>query len=221
MKVLGIDCSSSIMSVSLKDEKRLFESSIQDGFKNSENLMPLIDSLFKMSGIEAGSLDLIAVASGPGSFTGLRIAMSTAKGIAFGTNTPIISVSTLEAYSSGHEYFDGLIVPVIDARKKRFFAAAFNNSNRVMKDRDIAAEELLKELDSYPSLLITGPDSDLFSHFSEKNTKIKIDRSFSTTSATRVIELGIKYYESKGPDSTGSGPVYLRKSEAEISMFGE
>lgn len=221
MKVLGIECSSSIMSVSLKDDKRLFESSIQDGFKNSENLMPLIDHLFSISSLSASDLDLIAVAAGPGSFTGLRIAMSTAKGISFGTDTPIVSVPTLEAYALGLGDSHDVIVPVIDARKKRFFASAFLEGKRLMEDRDIGAEDLLNELKEHTSITITGPDAHFFTDLSENDTRIKIDRNFSTTSATRVIELGMNYFNQNGPDPSGSGPVYLRKSEAEISMFGE
>lgn len=220
MNTLSIDCSSSIMSVSLESGERLFELSIQDGFKNSEYLMPVIDSLFKTSEITNGDLDLIAVASGPGSFTGLRIAMSTAKGIAYGSNAHIISVPTLDAYGHGMDYFDGVVVPVIDARKKRFYSAVFKQGLRIVDDMDISSEDLLNSLKKENKILITGPDCNLFTSLAE-NSRIYIDKRFTSTASTAVLHLGKVKYDKKGPDAHGSGPVYIRKSEAEISLFGE
>jgi len=221
MNTLAIDCSSSIMSVSLESDERLFEFSIRDGFKNSEYLMPVIDSLCKTANISNGDMDLIAIASGPGSFTGLRIAMSTAKGIAYGSSADLISVPTLDAYSFGYNFFDGAVVPVIDARKKRFYCSIFENGDRKDKDRDISPDHLIDYLESYKRILITGPDCQLFSSFAEKDNRIYIDSQFTSTASTSVLRLGKEKHRLNGPDLHGSGPVYIRKSEAEISLYGE
>ena len=221
MNTLAIDCSSSIMSVSLESGDRLFETSIRDGFKNSEYLMPIIESLFKTADISNGDLDLIAVASGPGSFTGLRIAMSTAKGIAYGSGADLISVSTLDAYSLGYDFFDGVVVPVIDARKKRFYCSIFEYGIRKEKDMDISSENLFNYLDGSKKILITGPDCLLFSSFAQNENRIFIDKSFTSTASTAVLRLGKEKHSKTGPDPHGTGPVYVRKSEAEISLFGE
>lgn len=221
MTVLGIDCSSAIMSVSLKQDERLFEVSIQDGFRNSEYLMPLVDHLFRISAIKPSDLDLIGVASGPGSFTGLRIAMSTAKGISFGTGCQIVSVPTLDAYAMGNDLFRGAVVPVIDARKNRFFASIFLDGVKIEKDLDIPGKDLLLLLEKYDSVLITGPDCALFSSLEKNTEKILIDNNFATNPATHIIKKAMELFEKKGADSKETGPVYLRRSEAEISMFGE
>ena len=221
MNTLGIDCSSSIMSVSLEIENRLFESSIQDGFKNSENLMPLIDSLFKISRFKASDLDLVSVSLGPGSFTGLRIGMSTAKGIAMGSGAALVTVPTMDAYSFGYNFFEGAVIPVIDARKKRVYCAIFHNGLRKGDDLDIIPENLIESLRDYNKILITGPDSKIFYNLAQKNNRIYIDSNFSTTSSSKILKLGKEKFLRDGADNHAVGPLYIRKSEAEISLYGE
>ncbi|MBB6478691.1 tRNA (adenosine(37)-N6)-threonylcarbamoyltransferase complex dimerization subunit type 1 TsaB [Spirochaeta isovalerica] len=221
MTILGIDCSASVLSVSLKVEKRLFETAVHDGFKHSENLMVQIEHLFKLSNLESRDLDLIAVAAGPGSFTGLRIAMSTAKGLALGAQCDLVSLSTLDVYASIREDFDGLVVPVIDAKKKRFYSAVYKKGNKLTSELDIEAETLLKTLDLSENILFTGPDALFFEKYKEKDNRINIDRYFSSVTATPLIKLGYEKWKEHGADPHGSGPVYIRKSEAEISMFGD
>lgn len=216
MIVLGIDCSSSMMSLSLKKNKSLYEIVVHDGFKHSENLMPQIDSLFKMASLSPEDLELIAVASGPGSFTGLRIAMSTAKGLAFGASANIVSVSTLDAYANTYSYFDGAVIPVIDAKKKRFYSSVYFKQEKKDIDLDISAEELLEKVKDYTKILITGPDAHMFTDIAATDARIVLDKSFSSTTATEVIKLGIEKFEKDGSDPKGAGPVYIRKSEAEI-----
>lgn len=221
MNTLAIDCSASIMSVTLEVDERLFESSIHDGFKNSENLMPLIDSLCKIADFKATGLDLIAVSVGPGSFTGLRIAMSTAKGIAMGSDAALVTIPTLDAYSKGYNYFDGAIVPVIDARKKRVYCSIYQNSIKKEKDLDLSPEKLLELLKDYKKILITGPDSKIFSNMAAKDNRIYIDERFTTTASTTILRMGKEKFLQHGADPDGIGPVYIRKSEAEISLYGE
>ena len=166
MNILALDASTSILSVSLQIGKRLFQSSISDGLKHSENLMPLIDSLLKSAGLKPSELDLLAVPAGPGSFTGLRIALSTAKGIASGSGASLVTVPTLDAYSQGYDFFDGPVIPVIDARKKRIYCSIYIKGEKIDNDLDISPEKLLEKLTEYKKILITGPDSYLFTNIS-------------------------------------------------------
>ncbi len=221
MNTLAIDCSASILSITLEKENSLFESSIRDGFKNSENLMPLIENLFKTAELEPKELDLVVVASGPGSFTGLRIAMSTAKGIAMGTGADLVSVSTLNAYAYGYDFFEGIVVPVIDARKKRYYCSIFEKNVVVKSNMDISAEDLIKYISKYNNIFFTGPDCLEFSHFAENDSRIYIDKAFTSTASSAVLKLGKMKFKENGPDLKSSGPVYIRKSEAEISLLGE
>lgn len=221
MNILGIDCSSSIMSVSLKWENRLFETAVHDGFKHSENLMLQIDQLFNLCRADRKMLDLISVAAGPGSFTGLRIAMAAAKGMSLGTGADIVSVSTLDIYSMNHERFEGIVVPVLDAKKKQVYAALYKNNNKISEELDISPDILLEKLKPFEKILFTGPDAQIFEKYAENDTKIIIDDNFSSLTGTLLITAGEKKLENVGPDTHGSGPIYIRKSEAEISMFGE
>ncbi len=221
MNILAIDTSSSIMSVSLQVEERIFESSIRDGFKHSENLMPLIDHIFLMADIKPNELDLIAVALGPGSFTGLRIGMSTAKGIASATETPLVAIPTLDAYSFGYDFFDGAVIPVIDARKKRVYCSIYSKGEIKEQNLDISIENLMIKLSEYKKILVTGPDSCLFNDISKKDNRIHIDKNFSSTASSAILNLGREKFLSNGADPDSIGPLYIRKSEAEISLYGE
>ena len=221
MNILALDASTSILSVSLQIGKRLFQSSISDGLKHSENLMPLIDSLFKSAGLKPSELDLLAVPAGPGSFTGLRIALSTAKGIASGSGAALVTVPTLDAYSHGYDFFDGPVIPVIDARKKRIYCSIYIKGEKIDNDLDISPEKLLEKLTEYKKILITGPDSYLFTNISEMNNRFFIDKNFTSTASYAILNLGKEKFTKHGADPDGTGPVYIRKSEAELSLYGE
>jgi tRNA threonylcarbamoyladenosine biosynthesis protein TsaB len=127
----------------------------------------------------------------------------------------------LDAYSQGFEYFDGAILPVIDARKKRVYSSIYYKGIKKSKDMDISPEELLELVKDYNKVLITGPGAKLFSNLPEINNRIYIDHSFKSTSSFDILNLGKKKFLEYGTDANGIGPVYLRKSEAEISLYGE
>ena len=121
MNILAIDAATSILSLTLMRDKEYFEYNADRGFRHSELIMPAVDYLFEQAEMKPGDLDLVCTALGPGSFTGLRVGMATAKGICAGTDTPFVAVPTLDVLARPFTLFDGLTVPLIDARKKRFF----------------------------------------------------------------------------------------------------
>ena len=91
-------------------------------------------------------LDLIVCSKGPGSFTGLRIGMSTAKGLSMGSGVPLVTIGTMEMMAYGLDFFDGIVVPVIDARKKRYYTAFFNNKQRITENFDLTPFEILTKI---------------------------------------------------------------------------
>jgi tRNA threonylcarbamoyladenosine biosynthesis protein TsaB len=128
--ILNIETATTVCSVSLaQEEKLLFCKELNEGFTHAENLHLFIDQALKETGIAAKQLNAIAVSKGPGSYTGLRIGVSTAKGLAYALNIPLISIDTLQimaasAFSKQKEQI--LYCPMIDARRMEVYTAIFD-----------------------------------------------------------------------------------------------
>ena len=120
-KILGIDTSSIVATVALAEENRLIgEYYIESEKNHSEKLMLLIEAMLKECELEPNSIDAVAVGTGPGSFTGLRIGVVTAKGLAFALGVPMISVNTLDGLAYNVYKFGGLICPILDALEEMY-----------------------------------------------------------------------------------------------------
>lgn len=126
VRALGIETATSIASVGIVGADHVLAAqSLPQGGSHARTLLPLIDATLAAAGIGLRQLDLIAVSIGPGSFTGLRIGLSVAKGLAMATGLPVVGVPTLEAYAHSAAPRPGLVCPVLDARKGEVYAAAF------------------------------------------------------------------------------------------------
>ena len=150
MKILAIESSASPASVAVAGEGRLIACTFQNnGLTHSATLMAMVESMLKSSRISLNDVDVIAAAVGPGSFTGVRIGVSAAKGLAWGSGKPCIGVSSLEAMAYGAAE-DGLICAVMDARCNQVYNALFSRESgrveRLCPDRAISLEELAAEL---------------------------------------------------------------------------
>ena len=155
MLILGMDTASKIASAAVMDaenQKILAEIKSQGRRSHSENLMPMIDSALKCAAVSIAEIDLFAVSCGPGSFTGIRIAVSTLKGLAFGSEADnCVGVSSLLALAYnfyGYGGDDVLVLPAIDARRKQVYNAVFENLGYVKSDRIITVGELEAELNA-------------------------------------------------------------------------
>ncbi len=237
MNVLVCDTSSQALTTGLftdnfKEVRTLQGRTVQ----HSERLVPTVIELCNDAKMDMRDIDLLVCTRGPGSFTGLRIGMAAFKGMAFALGKPIVSVSTLEAYASCVgcvSAFEGAVVPVIDAKKQRWYLAAFAKSNkrsngdeslsRLIPDTDGTEADLVGALSPYCNVLVTGPDAQAFAGMLTmsqcfKDKHIFVDTKANEAIATTLYELGIKQYETNGADDIGQGPVYLRKSDAEIAL---
>lgn len=126
MKLLLIDTSGPVCGVAiLVDGVIRYECAVQNKLTHSVNLMPMIDAAFQASGLSIGDMDRLAVVTGPGSFTGVRIGVSTLKGLAHGANKPCVAVDALEAMAAGAGEFCGVVCPIQDARAGQVYGAAF------------------------------------------------------------------------------------------------
>lgn len=148
MTILGVESSATAASAAIiKDGKLLSEVFSDTGLTHSQTLLPMIENCIKNAGINIEQIDRIAVANGPGSFTGVRIGIATVKGIAFANNIPCVEVSTLESMAYNIPFFNGVICSVMDARCNQVYTASFENVdgckvNRLSDDTAISIDEL-------------------------------------------------------------------------------
>ena len=155
MKILAMDTSAKAASVAITNgETPLAVYSLEAGRTHSETVLPMAESALKVAHLTLSDIDLFAVTSGPGSFTGVRIGISTVKGLAFGTGKPCVGVSTLLAlaYNLKDLRDDCYVCPVMDARRNQLYNALFSyhggQFERLCDDRLVAMSDLKKELEA-------------------------------------------------------------------------
>ena len=144
MKILVIDTSGPVCGTAVMDENKVYsEFTAQNRNTHSTSLMPMIEAALKAAGTEIGDLDAVAAVTGPGSFTGVRIGVATAKGLAHGAGLACIPVDALEALAVSAGEFDGIVCPIQDARAGQVFGAAFRQGERLTGDAPMKLEEYL------------------------------------------------------------------------------
>ena len=144
MKILVIDTSGPVCGTAVMDETKVYsEFTAQSRNTHSTSLMPMIEAALNAAGTELKELDAVAAVTGPGSFTGVRIGVATAKGLAHGAGLPCIPVDALEALAVSAGDFDGIVCPIQDARAGQVYGAAFRKEERLTGDAPMKLEEYL------------------------------------------------------------------------------
>lgn len=172
--ILGIDSSAISAGCALVEgDKIIAESFLNTRHTHSETLLPMISAMLKSAGAALSDVEGIAVSAGPGSFTGLRIGISTAKGLADAAHKPCAAVSTLEAIAYNFVQIDGIICACMDARRKQVYNALFKSENgvitRLCEDRAISAADLSKELEAVDGkVILAGDGAELIHAFTEE-----------------------------------------------------
>ena len=231
MKILALDSSAVVASVALCDgETLLAEYTLNNGNTHSETLLPAIEHLLKTTGVTYDRVELFACATGPGSFTGVRIGAATIKGLAFGRNLPCVGVSALEALAYNLIGFDGILCPVMDARRSQLYNALFRCQNggiqRITPDRTIAAAELAEELKAYDeAILVSGGGTHILCEAARDLANVRpAPELLRYENAYSVALCALTAMES-GLDLTDKtdlllAPTYLRPSQAERARNG-
>ena len=151
MLILAFETSAKAASVALLEGDKLLSESYQNtGMTHSQTLMVMAEDMLKQCGKTAKDVDALAVAEGPGSFTGVRIGVAAAKGFAWGREIPCYGVSTLEAMAQSLGIYDGYICPVMDARRSQVYNALFEADRgeitRIREDRAISLDDLAEDV---------------------------------------------------------------------------
>lgn len=161
MRILALETAAKAVSAAVTEDGKVLASAYQDtGLTHSRTLMPLVELLLRNTGLTAADLDAVAVSAGPGSFTGVRIGVSAAKGLAWAADKPCVPVSTLAALARNVSFLDGLVVCAMDARRQQVYNALFEARDgkltRLTEDRAVALSDLAEELrgDSRPKVVL-------------------------------------------------------------------
>ena len=225
MKILGIDSSGMVASVALvQDEILVAEYSINHKKTHSQTLMPMLDEIVKMTELDMKEIDGIAVAAGPGSFTGLRIGAATVKGLAMALEKPVISVPTCHALAYNLWGTDKLVCPIMDARRNQVYTGIyeFKQGNLMcIREQDaMDIKELMEILNEMGRpVIFTGDGVPVFKDIIADLGNVKIQFApahINRQRASAVAALGAVYFaEGKFESAQEHSPIYLRKSQAE------
>ena len=155
MNIIALETSAKAVSAAITQSGRVLASGYQDtGLTHSRTLMPIVEHLFRNTGLTLQDMDAVAVSAGPGSFTGIRIGVSAAKGLAFAADKPAVGVSTLAAMARNVAFCDGVVVCAMDARRNQIYNALFlaqdGQLTRLTEARAVALAVLAEELRDDP-----------------------------------------------------------------------
>ncbi|MBE6551799.1 MAG: tRNA (adenosine(37)-N6)-threonylcarbamoyltransferase complex dimerization subunit type 1 TsaB [Ruminococcaceae bacterium] len=231
MLILAIDTSATTASAALtEDDKALASFSVNLRLEHSRRILIMIDEVIKLSEKKISEVELLCVSNGPGSFTGLRIGVSTVKGLGFAKNISCCGVSTLEALAENlsDSSDETVICPVMDARRDEFYNALFikkgSSVERLTEDRAISYDELFKELEEKyfnKRIIVNGDGADKFFVLADKSGRNveNISPSSEMTkyqNALSVARVGKRMHDNNRsctPDKLM--PEYIRMSQAE------
>lgn len=218
MKILAMDTSSFPASVAIGDDGILMgEYVIRNQRKHSQNIMVMTERLFDDLGIDISQIDVFAVTSGPGSFTGLRIGITTVRTLAQAMRKPVAAVNTLETLAYNFSLSEKIIVPMLDARRDEVFCAAYEFADgkavEVMPPCVMTIGELKEKFDNKP-VIVTGDGAII--HKNELDGFLTAPVNLSETRASSL--LAAAYNKAEKDELCGYNnvlPLYLRKSQAE------
>lgn len=229
MKILALDTSTTYGSVALsKEEKIIAEYTLNSNKTHSERLMPIIAQLLKSSELTINEIDAVAVSIGPGSFTGLRIALATAKGICYGQRIPLIPISTLMSLANNVSGGDGFICVLLEAGRKQFYGALYTPSLvELIPPGLFYLDELVKNIpEQAAKLVFVGPNIDKYKKEITSSTRWRTDYQIAPPHlnyprAASLIDITLKNNKKPVYDyqfMANLQPFYIRRSSAEEKL---
>ena len=229
MKILGLDSSGLVASVAIVENDLLLAEYTTDYKKtHSQTLLPMLDELRNMIELDMNTVDAIAIASGPGSFTGLRIGSATAKGLGLALQKPLVEVPTLEGLAWNLWGTDRLVCPLMDARRNQVYTAAYEfvphgedfEMRAVIPQNPMDIGEIAEKLNALGRKVIFLGDG-VPVYLSVLRGRLKVDYHIAPAGNNRqraasIAALGAVYYaQGRMVDAASHQPEYLRKSQAE------
>jgi tRNA threonylcarbamoyladenosine biosynthesis protein TsaB len=235
MRILGVDTSTSTASIAIVENGQIVAEEFHPertadrsgGLKanHSEIILPLVDSVLKRAGIGLVDIASIAVCVGPGSFTGIRIGLSTVKGFAYGTDTPVFGISTLQAIAARIINFEGIVCSLLDARKNEAYSALFqkygNHLERLTEDEIIPVRHVFEQLRAYDEpCLFVGDGVTVYRGLIEQAPDLKVhiaDEDSMVSVAASVARLSESHFVDHRAAPVGDlVPIYLRRPQSDF-----
>ena len=227
MKILALDTSATAASVAIAEENKIIgEFFINTALTHSQTLIPMTEQLLKCSGVSIKDIDAIAVNAGPGSFTGVRIGVAAAKGLAFPENLPCVSVSTLESMAYNLLGNDCIACAVMDARCSQVYNALFrvkgDSVERLTDDRALSLEDLRLDLQKYSEKIVLVGDGTAITESYLKNSLTNvsaapINQRIQRASSVAIVACG-QYKQGKTLSCSELMPLYLRLPQAQREL---
>lgn len=220
--ILALDTATGTLGLCLRTAGGLATAISDIALKHSQTLLPEVRRLLEEAEIRPDQLDLIVCSLGPGSFTGVRIGLATAKGLALGSGARLIGVSNLDAFAHRYDTFCGQVLPVLSGLRSRLYAAFYREDRRISAYLDTGLEELADlaaAAAAQERLLLTGPDC---AHLRERlrgrglDPPRLIERVSPASDPRSLLEAGLAAAARPQAADAELRPLYLRKSDAEI-----
>jgi tRNA threonylcarbamoyladenosine biosynthesis protein TsaB len=242
MNLLAIDTATDRISVALSEAANTWLFEADAGLRHSELVMDCIDMLMNKASLKPDKLDGIVCMGGPGSFTGLRIGFSLAKGIALSLGIPFAAIPTLDCISWPFSSWPGIVIPVLDAKKSSFFCSLYHDGKQLCPPMDATPTEIASAITSTTDaghsqfliphssflILLVGPASEmLYQKLLElpdsglDMAQLKPEKKLRWGNAETLLQIAKETNVFDNNSSTSGlarGPEYIRKSDAEIKM---
>lgn len=224
MKILALETSAKSVSCAVVEDGAPLASAYQcTGLTHSRTLLPMVDAMLKNADLTLDDINAIAIAAGPGSFTGLRIGIAAVKGLAWAADKPCLGVSTLEAMAQNAAHIDGLIVGAMDARRSQVYNAVFEAKGgeltRLTPDRAISLEELCAQLQGKQQPITVLGDGGVlcYRYLEEHGVKCSLAPSMLLYQSAVGVGLAAERTYARGEAVSAQEllPVYLRPAQAE------
>lgn len=225
MKVLALDSSGLVASVAIaEDENLLGEYTVNYKKTHSQTLLPMLDEVAKMTELDLNTVDVIAVAGGPGSFTGLRIGSATAKGLGLALDVPIVSVPTVDALAYNLAGHRDLVCPLMDARRNQAYTGLYrfdgNEMKTVRRQCAVGIEEIIADINNRGERVVfLGDGVPVFDAYIREHAAVPYmyaPAHLNKQRAGAVAALGLLYAAAGRAQSAAEhAPEYLRLSQAE------
>ena len=224
MKILALETSAKAVSAAVVENGKVLCSGYQDtGLTHSRTLMPIVEHILKNTDLTMADMDAVAVAAGPGSFTGIRIGVSAAKGLAFAVDKPAVGVSTLAAMARNVAFTDGLVVCAMDARRSQIYNALFEAKGgqltRLTEDRAIALADLAEEMkdDPRPKTIVGDGARLCFDFLQNAGIPCRLAPAHLVMQNAMSVALEAEVLAADGGLTSAQElqPVYLRPAQAE------
>ncbi len=225
MKLLGLDSSGLVASVAVvEDDNLLGEYTVNYKKTHSQTLLPMLDEVARMIELDLESIDAIAIAGGPGSFTGLRIGSATAKGLGLALHKPIVNVPTVEGLAYNLAGCPELVCPLMDARRNQTYTGLYqfhgNEMETLRGQCAVGIDEIVDAINTIgKETVFLGDGVPVFREYIGENCKVPYrfaPAHLNKQRAGAVAVLGMKYFsEGRFESAVEHKPEYLRLSQAE------